>query len=134
MQSLQDEEEGPAPVYAPVARRKLGRPVSAAITRRSRGAQPGSSGSFGRCSARPASAQSAMVKVAPVPAVYDRITRSHWLLVFPAPISGAWVTIHGNMRVPPAELALGPVHLTDFPSEFPMPPMDRAPKPRKQRS
>jgi hypothetical protein len=62
--------------------------------------------------------------------MYDRLSRSHWLLVFPAPIARTWVALHGTMRVPPAVLALRQIQLTDLPAEFPLPPSDRAPKPR----
>ena len=73
------------------------------------------------------------VEGASLPAMYDRLSRSYWLLVFPAPVGGTWVALHGTMRVPPEELALQQIQLTDLPAAFPLPDWGRAGKPRRLR-
>jgi hypothetical protein len=50
--------------------------------------------------------------------------------VFPVPIAGTWVALHGTMRVPQEELALRQIQLTDLPAEFPLLKRGRAANPQ----
>ena len=59
---------------------------------------------------------------AELPASYDHLSRSQWMLAFTTPIDGTWVALHGTMKMSPSELAIGPIDLPNLPAEFPLPP------------